>query len=196
MPMTVDARGLACPEPVIRVKKALESASEVEAIVDNETALENVRRLAKNMGCDERFEKKPDGSYHIFIAKTSCAASSVSAQSSKVSGPTIVALSSEIMGRGDETLGATLMKAFLHTLTEISPLPDAIICYNTGVKLALDGSQTADDLKQLESKGVKILVCGTCVNFFEIKEKIAAGTVSNMYDIASALFSAGRIVCP
>lgn len=196
MAMTIDARGLACPEPVIRVKKALETASEIEAIVDNETALENVRRLASSSGCTERFEKMHGSEYRIFISKSdSCTALSVQ-EKGMVAGPTVINLSSDAMGRGDDNLGRTLMKAFVHTLTEIAPVPDVIILYNTGARLAIKDSQSADDLKILSGKGSKILVCGTCANFFEIKEQIAVGTISNMYDIAGNLVTAGRIVCP
>ena len=100
------------------------------------------------------------------------------------------------MGYGNDDLGALLMKAFIHTAVDLERLPDMMILYNTGVKLAAPDSGALDDLKALEKKGVKILVCGTCVNFFDLTGKIGAGTVSNMYDIAGALSSAGRIVKP
>jgi intracellular sulfur oxidation DsrE/DsrF family protein len=88
------------------------------------------------------------------------------------------------------------MKAFIHTAIELEPRPDVMIFYNTGVRLAAEGSDVLDDLKSLEEKGVKILVCGTCVNFFELTGKVAAGIVSNMYDIAGTMSTAGRIVQP
>ena len=100
------------------------------------------------------------------------------------------------MGHGNDELGAILMKSFIHTAIDLEHGPDVMILYNTGVKLATPDSGVVDDLKALEAKGVKILVCGTCVNFFELGGKIAAGIVSNMYDIAGALSTAGRIVKP
>jgi selenium metabolism protein YedF len=100
------------------------------------------------------------------------------------------------MGRGDEYLGEILMKAFLHTLTEMEQPPDMVIRYNTGIKLAVKETQTATDLQALADKGSSVLVCGTCANFFNLKESINVGTISNMYDIAGALVKAGRIVCP
>jgi selenium metabolism protein YedF len=100
------------------------------------------------------------------------------------------------MGEGNDELGALLMRAFIHTTVELEHKPDTMIFYNTGVKVAAIDSPALDDLKALEETGVKILVCGTCVNFFELTGKIGAGTISNMYDIAGTLSTAGRIVKP
>ncbi len=105
-------------------------------------------------------------------------------------------LSHDRMGRGDDELGYVLIKAFLHTLPDLENLPDTLILYNTGVKLAVSDSDTVGDLKKLEELGVEILVCGTCTNFFGITEKIGAGKISNMYDIAGAMASSGRLVIP
>jgi selenium metabolism protein YedF len=88
------------------------------------------------------------------------------------------------------------MKAFIHTLVDSGSIPDTIILYNAGVELAVKDSDTAPDLKKLEEAGAKILVCGTCANFFEIKDKLSAGTISNMYDIANTMITAGRLIMP
>ena len=100
------------------------------------------------------------------------------------------------MGRGNDELGYVLIRAFLHTVAGQEEKPDVMIFYNTGVKLTVQGSEVLDDLKQLESEGVQLLVCGTCLNYFEIKDKLAAGTVSNMYDIVETMSSAGRLIVP
>jgi selenium metabolism protein YedF len=100
------------------------------------------------------------------------------------------------MGKGSDELGAVLMKAFIHTAIDLETRPDVMIFYNTGVKLTVEGSDFLGDLKELERKGVKMLVCGTCANYFNLTEKIAVGIVSNMYDIADTLSTAGRIVQP
>jgi selenium metabolism protein YedF len=100
------------------------------------------------------------------------------------------------MGKGNDELGTVLMKSFIHTLTESEKLPATMIFYNTGVKLAVKGSDVIDDLKKLEEKGIEILVCGTCANFFKIKDDIAAGVISNMYDIAGRMMSSGRLLMP
>jgi selenium metabolism protein YedF len=109
-------------------------------------------------------------------------------------GPILLVISSETMGRGEDVLGAVLMKSFLHTLMETTPMPDIMIFFNTGVKLAAQGSVVLEDLDALSKAGVRILVCGTCLNYFGLKDKLQAGTVSNMYDIAQTMFSAGRLV--
>jgi selenium metabolism protein YedF len=201
----VDAKGLACPEPVIRAKKALDAHDEVTVLVDDETSLENVKRLALSSGCDVDATAEPGGVFRILIKKREagvsagapsapCGPAGASAQSGQ--GPTVFVISSSVMGQGNDDLGALLMKAFIHTAVDLERPPDMMIFYNTGVKLAASDSGALDDLKALEEKGVRMLVCGTCVNFFELAGKIGAGTVSNMYDIAGALSTAGRIVKP
>lgn len=193
----IDARGLACPQPVLRVKKSLEQFDEIEVLVDNPAALENIRRFAVSSGCVERFEKRPDGGFRISIVKSNVEPQvSGGEKKGSVNGPTVICLSADTMGRGDETLGDLLMKAFVHTLAELTPQPDVVVLYNTGIHLAKSGTQTAEDLRILSEKGLTILVCGTCVNYFGVQDQIHVGTISNMYDIADTLAQAGRIVSP
>jgi selenium metabolism protein YedF len=200
----VDAKGLACPEPVIRTKKALDEHDEVTVLVDNSTALENVKRLASVSGCATDVAEEPGGVFRIELRKvqgvSACAPPPECPRPEDVprtsAGPTIFVIASSVMGQGSDELGILLMKAFIHTALDLERLPDMMILYNAGVKLAAADSGAADDLKALEEKGVKILVCGACVNFFELGGKLRAGTVSNMYEIAGALSTAGRIVRP
>jgi selenium metabolism protein YedF len=201
----IDAKGLTCPQPVILTKKALDSCSEVIVIVDNATAVENIKRLASGAGCSVEVAEESDGIFKMHLKKQAGAAadnrepeycSCTTDAPSTTTGPTVFLIASDIMGRGSDELGVVLMKAFIHTSTELEAVPDVMIFYNAGVKLAAEGSDVLDDLKQLEEKGVKMLVCGTCVNYFELTGKIAAGVVSNMYDIAGTLSRAGRIVKP
>jgi selenium metabolism protein YedF len=100
------------------------------------------------------------------------------------------------MGRGDDVLGDILIRSFVHTLLQLKPLPNTVICYNAGVKLAVKDSAVIDDLQQLSKDGVDILICGTCVNYFEIGDQVAAGHISNMYDIAETMAGAGRLLRP
>ena len=199
---TLDARGLACPQPVVLAKQAIESHEQVKVIVDNDTALENVKRLGTKLGCDVTVEKKKDGTYEINLTRK---AGSVGTKDNFVpscsttpanSGPFVIVISSDKMGRGNDELGYVLIRAFLHTVAGQAEKPDVMIFYNTGVKLTVQGSEVLEDLKQLESAGVQLLVCGTCLNYFEIKDKLAAGTVSNMYDIVETMSSAGRLIVP
>ena len=198
----VNARGLACPQPVVLAKKAIESNEQVKVIVDNDTALENVKRLGTKRGCDIKVEKKKDGTYEINLTRK---AGAVGAKDDFVpscdatpaqSGPFVIVISANTMGRGNDELGFVLIRAFLHTIALQAEKPNVMIFYNTGVKLTVQGSEVLDDLKQLENEGVQLLVCGTCLNYFEIKDKLAAGMVSNMYDIVETMSSAGRLIVP
>jgi len=197
----VDARNLSCPQPVILAKHALESNKVIKVIVDNETALENVKRLGGKFGCEVSVEAKGGGIYEIQMMregdlnKKEDFSPSCTGEAAKT-GPFIIVVQEDKMGRGNDELGTVLIKAFCHTIAEQSQKPDVMIFYNTGVKLTIEGSDVLDDLKQLESKGVQILVCGTCLNYFEIKEKLAVGIVSNMYDIVENMSSAGRLFTP
>lgn len=112
------------------------------------------------------------------------------------SGPLVLFVSSDCVGSGPAELGERLMGAFFHSLLEIETRPDLVILMNTGVKLAVEGSRVLDDLRRLDEQGIEILACGTCLGYFELTEKLAVGAVSNMHDIASALFEAGKIVEP
>jgi len=109
-------------------------------------------------------------------------------------GSVVIAVSSNTMGRGDDELGHVLLRSFLHTLTEVSPRPNSLIFFNTGVKLATEGSQSLDDLKMLADRGVQILLCGTCLGHFGLKEHVAVGEISNMYAISETMLRAGKVV--
>ena len=198
----VDAQNLSCPQPVILAKQALESHKQVKVIVDNETALENVKRLGGKFGCDVSVEAKSGGIYEIQLIRPTDPnkdqedfSPSCTIEEAKT-GPFVIVVNEDKMGRGNDELGTVLIKAFCHTLAGQTKKPDVIILYNTGVKLTVEGSDVLDDLKQLESEGVQILVCGTCLNYFEITEKLAVGVVSNMYDIVETMSSAGRLFAP
>ena len=199
MPEKVDATGLACPQPVVLTKKALEDHDQVIVIVDNETSRENVMRLGKREGCAVTVENRDDGSFQIALNREGAKSESAGAGAPGVAGtagPTVFVIADNRMGRGDDELGTVLIKAFIHTIFDLDTLPDTLIFYNAGVKLTVKDSDVIDDLRELESRGVEILVCGTCTNFFQISEMVADGIISNMYDIAGTMARAGRIVMP
>jgi len=108
--------------------------------------------------------------------------------------PIVVAVSSDQMGRGDDELGQVLIRSFLHTLGEVEPAPDVLILFNNGVKLAVEGSAALEDLGRLESGGVRILLCGTCLGHFGLKDRVAVGEISNMYAISETMLGAARVV--
>lgn len=194
---TVDAKGLACPQPVVLTRHAMQRGEPVLTIVDNDVALANVSRMARSAGWEVQAETR-EGCYYITLTPpTSLAVAETApaqAQPAVQAGPLVVLLASDVIGQGDDRLGAVLMRAFLHTLQEAEPKPDVIICMNGGVRLAVEGSQVLADLRALAEGGIELLLCGTCLDFFGLKDKVLVGTISNMYSIAETLLSAGKVV--
>ncbi len=196
MSKVVDARGLPCPQPVILTRNALQESESVTTIVDNETARQNVQRMAQGIGADVQVETREDGIYlHIARQPQPQAEAQPAAGAAPASGPLVLVVPGEFMGRGDDPeLGGILIRAFFHTLGEVEPLPDTIIFFNAGVKLVVEGSAVVEDLKALCGRGVKVLACGTCLGHFGLKDKIAVGEISNMYTIAETMLGAGKVV--
>lgn len=194
MSKVVDTRGMACPQPVILARKALHEEDEIVVIVDNDTSRYNVTRMAERSGCTVTSETRADGTY-LHIRKGAPATQAAQPRvGGATEGPLVVAISQDRMGFGDPELGAVLIRSFLHTLNEIHPLPASMIFFNTGVRLVVEGSPVLEDLQVLHQQGVEILACGTCLGYFDLKEKVAVGEVSNMYTIAETLLGAGKVV--
>lgn len=197
--MRFDERGHACPQPVINVKKALAAISaqtEVEVLVDNQTAVENFRKFAAQMGWT--FEQRPSDEQQTYIIhmvaspKCDCEAMDFAPTSGKV----VILINSRLIGEGDPALGQVLMKSFLYALTEADRKPDEIIFMNSGAYLTTEGSESIDDLKLLASAGVSITTCGTCLNFYGLQDSLMVGSVSNMYSIVESLTDAGKVIRP
>lgn len=188
----VNAIGKTCPMPIIMTKNALKEIEEgkVEVSVDNKTSLENLEKMSREMGYTYDTEFSSD-IFRIVINKTP-----VSTNLEKVENNTVVVLDSVHMGKGDPELGAILMKGFIYTLTEMEDLPKTILLYNEGVKLAIEGSKSLDDLLTLETRGVEILSCGTCLNFYGLTEKLRAGEITNMYTIVERQMNSSKVVKP
>lgn len=204
----VDARGLACPLPVVNAKKAaeeLQTGDVLTVLVDNEIAVQNLQKFAKQKGFTAAGEKKAEKEYEVTIHVVSGekveetaveeAEEIVCAVDSRKNGMVIV-LSANVMGTGDEKLGTSLMKAFVFAVTKQDVLPETIVCYNTGAYLTCEGADTLEDMKILEAEGVNILTCGTCLDFYGIKDKLAVGSVTNMYEIVEVMEKAKSIVRP
>lgn len=190
MKMTVDARGLDCPEPVIMTKKALDSqeVNEVVAIVDNKVALENISRLVKTLNLESMIEEQ-DGSYFINIVKDE-----VNVSKQEIGGSTVILIASNVLGQGDDKLGNVLMKSFMYTLTQIEGEVKTLIFLNSGVMLTTAGSELLEYLKNLENAGVEILSCGTCLDFYGLTDKLQVGGVGNMYTIAEEMLRATKTI--
>ncbi|WP_026895380.1 sulfurtransferase-like selenium metabolism protein YedF [Clostridiisalibacter paucivorans] len=188
MKKEVDARNQDCPKPVIMTKKALDSIDYgiITTLVDNEVAKENVSKLARSSNFEYTVDKTNEGDFLVSITKGEVG------DEEKVCIPDTfkditVAISSDKMGKGNDELGSILIKGFIYTLTEAVPYPATILFYNSGVKLTTEGSEVLQDLKKLEAQGVEILSCGTCLDFFNIKDKLKVGEISNMYTIVEKL---------
>ncbi|MGD8464180.1 MAG: sulfurtransferase-like selenium metabolism protein YedF [Anaerolineae bacterium] len=196
MTTTVDARGLACPQPVIETRKAMQATDHIVTLVDSETSVTNVSRMAEKAGWQVSTTASGD-EFHIEMTKgdrTPAPDMQLVGQAAAVSGPLVLVVQSDKMGRGEDPLGDILIRGFFHTLGEVEPIPQTVIFFNTGVKLACEGSPILEDLESLEDLGVQMLVCGTCLNYFEVTDQLAAGQVSNMYDIAETILGAGKVV--
>lgn len=201
MEKILDARGMACPLPVVNAKKAAESLHPGDTLivrVDNEIAVQNLQRFAQHMGFAAKGEKVGDAEYSVtmVIGGEAKAEPEIACAMDAWKKGMLVVLSGNTMGSGDERLGKALMKAFVFALTKQDVLPETILCYNTGAYLTTDGADTLEDLKLLESEGVTILTCGTCLDFYGLKEKLAVGGVTNMYDIVERMESAQTLVRP
>ena len=200
----IDCKGMACPLPVVNAKKCAEeltSGDVLTVLVDNEIAVQNLTRFAEHKGFGVTAEKKADKEYAVVMqisgtaAKESTKEEVACVMDSRRKGMLVV-LSANVMGSGDPKLGTALMKAFVFALTKQDQLPDTVLCYNTGAYLTCEGADTLEDLKLLESEGVTILTCGTCLDFYGLKEKLAVGGVTNMYDIVERMENAAQIIKP
>ena len=193
----IDCRGMACPQPVVTTKQALDQLKEGElvVIVDNPSSSENVERFARSQGCSVEVERKGQD-FYVQIQKVVGKEEEKRAQHGQKLKKVVVYINSDLLGIGDEALGSFLMKAFLKTLLDLEKKPDRLILINSGVRLASEGSQVIDTLRTLSEKGVKIVSCGTCLDFYKLREKMGVGTVSNMYDIMQSMLEADRLIRP
>lgn len=208
----LDERGKQCPLPVIEAKRALEAAfagEVVEVIVDNEIAVQNLQKMASHMRMDAVSEKTAEREYRVKITavggketekRDSAMACEIARQEEQgkdgIQRGVVAVLSSNCMGNGEEALGKILMKGFVYALAQLEKAPETILLYNSGVFLSCQGSDVLEDLKMLEEQGCEVLSCGTCLDYYELKQKLAVGTVTNMYEIVERQASASLILRP
>lgn len=200
----VNALGDACPIPVVKTIKALAAlsgAGTIETLVDNEVAVENLKRLASEKGCGVSVEKAAEKEWHVtFDVPEGLSVDAGEADDAQCLVPAkknlVIQVSSDAMGAGSDELGRNLMKAFIYAVTQQDELPATMLFYNGGAHLTCEGSPALDDLKALAEQGVEILTCGTCLNHYGIADKLAVGEVTNMYVICQKLEQASNIVRP
>ncbi|MGM0472138.1 MAG: sulfurtransferase-like selenium metabolism protein YedF [Bacillota bacterium] len=186
----IDARGLDCPQPVIKTKNALNEGEEVITLVDNQTACKNLEKLATKMDCEVEVLEVDDNFQLTFAPQEEGAPLTNGADDDN---DKVYFIRSDQLGSGAEELGEILIKGFTYTLTEVAPAPKAIIFINEGVKLPTLNQEVIDNLKTLEDAGVEILSCGTCLDYYDLKDELAVGEVSNMYTIVETLNSASVV---
>ena len=203
----VDAMGDTCPIPVVKTKNAIKElggSGEVQTLVDNEIAVQNLTKMANQKGYGVRSQKLGEGQFEVImtISVDGKAPQAEVAEEKTVCYPdarkknTVVVLSASTMGTGDDELGAILMKGFIYALSQQEELPTTILLYNGGAKISCEESPSLEDLKSLEAQGVEILTCGTCLNHYGLTDKLKVGEVTNMYVIAEKMTQADLIVKP
>jgi selenium metabolism protein YedF len=194
----IDARQKPCPQPVILTRKAIENSAageEVEVVVDNEIALFNVSNVLREQKIAFTSESLTGEHRVRFVNPGGCRIDTTLAAAVRY-GNRVIVLKQEWMGHGSEELGRLLVKGFLNTLPDAGPLPEAIIAYNAGVRFAVEGSPVLETLQRLEIAGVKIWVCGTCVDYYGIRDQLRVGTITNMLHIIEVLNEAGTVIYP
>ena len=189
---TIDARGKACPIPVILAKKEADAGNEqYSVLVDNQTAVENLTRFSGSAGYIPTVTEL-GSDWSVTLSKSGEGQAEVTQKGSTKSWALFIGR--EGIGEGDPTLGASLLKMCFYTLTQGDVLPDYILMMNGGVKAAVEHEQAIEHLKELEARGVSVLVCGACLNFFGMTDDLKAGTLSNMYDILTAMQTVDKVI--
>jgi selenium metabolism protein YedF len=200
----LDMRGKACPQPVIETKKALDQLEEgiITILLDAEPSAVNVIRFAGSQGCIVNRDDDDSGTIHLEIAKGFSRSIPSPQAGEETASPVtghkklVIYINDLYMGKGDEKLGKILMKAFLKTLLELTVKPKQLIFVNSGVYLTTSGSEEVETIRTLEQEGSEIFSCGTCLDFYHLKDQLEVGQVSNMFEIASLLLEADRVVVP
>lgn len=200
----VNALGDACPIPVVKAKNAIRTltgAGQVEVLVDNEIAVQNLSKMANQKGYGVTSEMLEPHKYRVCMTIGEVQESADEEAKGEVCvgdarKNVVVVISSSEMGNGDAALGKMLMKGFLFALTQQDTLPSAILFYNGGAFLTCEDAPTLEDLKSLEAQGVEILTCGTCLNHYGLTDKLKVGSITNMYVIAERMLQAEVVVKP
>lgn len=206
MHKVLDCQGMLCPQPVLATRDALAGLADgvLEVVVDNEASRSNVERFVLSQGC--AVTNMAQGNlFRLVITKASgatprpgapAAESYVCPAPAPATNGLIYVIPSDTMGHGEDNLGRVLLRAFIKTIKEVQPQPATIFFYNTGVKVTATDSDLIPPLKTLAAQGVAILSCGTCLDFFNLKDNLLVGKVTNMYEIVAAMTTATKVVSP
>lgn len=187
----IDARGKNCPIPVVMAKKEVDSGRDIfSVLVDSQTAVENLKRFGNSSGYETTLSEK-GSDFEISFEKSQDSNGEILSQVNKI---WAVFIGREGIGDGDMELGTSLLKMFFYTLAQDDNIPKYILFMNAGVKVPTENEQVVEHLKALQQMGAEILVCGTCLNFYGLADKLQVGAISNMYDIAGAMKVVDKIV--
>lgn len=192
----IDAKGKNCPIPVIMAKKEIEGGVKFFTVeVDNKIAVENLKKLANSQGFETTVEEC-NGNFKVDFSNgcEECEEILSKIEGKRPLGDWAVFVNKDIIGFGNEDLGQSLMKMFLYTISEGEDLPKSILFMNGGVKVPTLNEQAIEHLKVLEDKGVELLVCGACLNFYGLEDKLSVGKISNMYDITNAMKDSAKVI--
>ena len=193
----IDARGLACPAPVLRTKAVLDedNPGNVNVMVDNAAAQQNVQRFLESRGFETSLDQK-EKDYFIVgrCDPVQSAAPDMTVEPDKGDQKIMVLCATDRMGFGDDELGRKLMVNYLRTLAEMGPDLWRLVFVNNGVKLTVDGSEVGADLQMYAEQGVEVLVCGTCLTHFDLMERKQVGMTTNMLDIVTAMQNADKVI--
>ncbi len=198
MSLELDCRGLACPAPVLQTKQKIEkeNLSEIKVIVDNQAAKENVSRFLGSQKFEVSVEQRGQD-YYVTGKRGKGATVSeppVAPRPETEKRKIMVMIATDRMGYGDDTLGKLLLINFIKTLAEMGDELWRLVFVNNGVKLTIGGSEVLDVLKGYEKEGLTILVCGTCLNHFNLLDKKEVGVTTNMLDIVTAMQLADKVI--
>ena len=195
MAVEIDARGLACPIPVLKTKDALEKEApkEIVIFVDNEAAKQNVSRFLASKGYSVTTEEKEDEIRIIGVLESEACMPSSFVDKEESKKKILILITSDKIGHGDDLLGEKLMQNFINTLKEMEGLW-RIVFMNNGVKLTISGSPVLDTLKKLETSGIRLFVCGTCLQHFGLLKNKEVGETTNMLDIVTSLQLADKVI--
>lgn len=199
----VDARNDQCPIPVVKTKRAMQELNgpgTIEVLVGNEIAVQNVTKMAESNGAKAASEKLSDKEFKITITMDKAIEGGVTPEDNTCTPDrrdnTVVVIASDRMGDGNDELGKVLIKGFIFAVTQLETLPKTMLFYNGGATLTTEGSDSLEDLKNLEAQGVEILTCGTCLNYYNLSDKLKVGSVTNMYSIVEKMAGASKIIRP
>ncbi|MHC5374372.1 sulfurtransferase-like selenium metabolism protein YedF [Enterococcus sp. LJL120] len=191
--ITVNMLGKPCPIPVIEAKKALQELGDkaglVEILVDNQVAIENIKKMAKGKHIPVEIKEITAEEFIVLLKKPNS-----QEEKNQESSEFVVIFGKQILGEGNPELGKMMMQSYIYSLTELPQAPTQLIFFHGGVFLTNQDSPVLEDLKKLADRGTEISTCGACLDFFDIKEQLAIGEITNMYTISLTLATAGKVI--